>query len=182
MVISESRDRVLEAGDPEIGWLARKGHVPLGYLNDQAKTKATFPSIDGVRYVVPGDRARILPDASIEVLGRESTTINTGGEKVFGEEVEAALLSHHDVEEALVVGRPSERWGQEVVAIIVRRGSTAPTPEDLGAHVTQQLARYKVPKRWYFTDAIPRTASGKADYPAATRLCDQEELRVLNAP
>ncbi|MGV3759986.1 MAG: AMP-binding protein, partial [Actinomycetota bacterium] len=117
-VLSADRSRVLEPGDPELGWLAQTGRVPLGYLGDPAKTAATFPTVDGVRYAVAGDRARVLADGSIELHGRDSVSINTGGEEVFAEEVEQALKHHPAVFDALVVGRPSERWGQEVVAVV----------------------------------------------------------------
>src|SRR5207248_223179 len=94
VVLSEDRASVLGPHSREVGWLARSGRVPLGYLHDEPKTRQTFPVVDGVRYVVPGDRARMVPDGRIEVLGRDATTINTGGEKVFSEEVEAALVGH----------------------------------------------------------------------------------------
>ena len=101
-----------------MGWLAQRGYVPLGYKGDAAKTAKTFPVIDGVRYSIPGDRARHLAEGGIELLGRDSVTINSGGEKIFAEEVESALLSHPAVADVVVSGRPSERWGQEVVAIV----------------------------------------------------------------
>src|SRR5690606_18270837 len=116
-VVSEDRTRILSPGDQELGWLTQTGRVPLGYLGDPEKTQATFPVIDGRRHAVPGDRARVLADGSIELHGRDSVTINTGGEKVFAEEVEVAVKAHPAVFDCLVVGRPSERWGQEVVAV-----------------------------------------------------------------
>ena len=163
-VVSEDLTRVLAAGDAEIGWFAQRGRVPLGYLGDAEKTARTFPEIDGVRYSVPGDRARIRADGSFEVLGRDSVTINSGGEKIFAEEVEAAVKQHPDVYDAVVAGRPSERWGQEVVAIVqLREGATA-AQEDLLAEAGKHLSRFKLPKAFVFRDTIQRSPSGKADY------------------
>ena len=116
--MSEDLDKVLDAGHDGIGWLAQTGWVPLGYFADADKTARTFPVIDGVRYSVPGDRARLLPDGEIELLGRDSVTINSGGEKIFAEEVERAIAGHPSVHDVVVVGRASERWGQEVVALV----------------------------------------------------------------
>ena len=112
----------------ELGWLAQTGRVPRGYLGDPDKTARTFPIVDGVRYAVAGDRARVLADGSVELLGRDSVTINTGGEKVFAEEVEQAIKRHPDVFDVVVVGRPSERWGQEVVAVVQLRDRARTRP------------------------------------------------------
>lgn len=163
-VVSDDKTRVLEVGDTEIGWLAQAGRVPLGYLGDPVKTAATFPTIDGVRYAIPGDRARLDEDGSVELLGREAATINTGGEKVFAEEVEQALKSHPAVADALVVGRPSERWGSEVVAVVsLRDGRTATTTEVLDS-AGRTIARYKLPKALVLSEQIARSPSGKPDY------------------
>ncbi len=110
----------VDTGDDEdsAGWLARRDLIPLGYLGDEAKTAKTFPTIDGVRWSVPGDKARYLDDGRIELLGRDSVTINSGGEKIFAEEVERAIAAHPHVYDVVVVGRPSERWGSEVVAVV----------------------------------------------------------------
>ncbi len=113
-ILSEDMTRVLEPGHEEMGWFAQRGRVPLGYLDDPEKTRLTFPAIDGIRYAVPGDRARLREDGIVELYGRDSVTINSGGEKIFAEEVEHALKQHVAVYDAVVVGRPSERWGQEV--------------------------------------------------------------------
>ncbi len=170
VVVSEDRSRVLQAGETEIGWLAKRGRVPLGYLGDPAKTTETFPVVNGERYAVPGDRARSTAEGEIDVLGRDSTTINTGGEKVFGEEVAAALMSHGSVRDALVLGRPSPTWGQEVVALVA---TSAPLTEDeLAVHAARTLARYKLPKRYVFVREVPRTTAGKPDHPGAQRLLD----------
>ena len=117
-VLDAERTRVLSAGEDETGWFATHGAVPLGYLGDERKTRDTFPVVDGERWSVPGDRARLRADGTVELLGRDSVTINSGGEKVFAEEVEQALIGHPAVADVVVVGRPSERWGQEVVAVV----------------------------------------------------------------
>jgi fatty-acyl-CoA synthase len=162
-VLSEDLTRVLEPGDDELGWLAQAGRVPFGYLGDADKTARTFPVIDGVRYSVPGDRAR-LTAGGVEVLGRDSVTINSGGEKIFAEEVEAALKHHPDVYDVIVCGRPSERWGQEVCAVVQLRSGATPDEAALRAEAEKHLARYKLPKAFIFRDAIVRSPSGKPDY------------------
>jgi fatty-acyl-CoA synthase len=165
VILSEDHSRVLVPGDPELGWLAQRGRVPLGYLGDPAKTRATFPTIDGERYAVAGDRVRWGADGRIDLFGRESVTINTGGEKVFAEEVEQAITSHPAVEDALVVGRPDPRWGQEVVAVLAARaGAARPTDDDLRTHCRSSIAGYKVPKAFFWVDAVERSPSGKPDY------------------
>jgi acyl-CoA synthetase (AMP-forming)/AMP-acid ligase II len=164
VIVSEDLTRVLRRDDGELGWMAQHGRVPLGYLGDPDKTRATFPMIAGDRYSVPGDRARYTKDGLIELHGRDSVTINSGGEKIFAEEVEAALSNHPAVYDAVVAGRPSERWGSEVVAIVqLREGSTA-TPAELLAVCEQHIARYKLPKAIHFVDRVERSPSGKADY------------------
>ena len=163
-VVSADLARVLAPGDDELGWFAQKGRVPLGYFGDAAKTAKTFPVIDGVRWSVPGDRARYRKDGSIEVLGRDSVTINSGGEKIFAEEVEHALKHHPAVFDAVVAGRPSERWGQEVVAVVQLRPGSEATASDLLAEAGKHLARYKLPKQFVFREQIQRSPSGKADY------------------
>jgi 3-oxocholest-4-en-26-oate---CoA ligase len=164
VVVSEDLDKVLAPGHDGIGWLAQEGWVPLGYYRDADKTARTFPVIDGVRYSVPGDRARHLGDGEIELLGRDSVTINSGGEKIFAEEVERAIAGHPAVHDVVVVGRPSERWGQEVVALVELAGGASATSDDIVAHAGQHIARYKLPKDVLFLDAIQRSPSGKADY------------------
>ena len=163
-VLSADRTRILEAGSDEIGWLAKNGRVPLGYLGDRAKTGDTFPEVGGVRYSLPGDRARLRADGTVELLGRDSVTINTGGEKVFAEEVEHALKHHPSIWDAVVVGRPSERWGQEVVALVKLRDGTQASEDELAEECSRHLARYKLPKAYIFLDEIVRSPSGKADY------------------
>jgi fatty-acyl-CoA synthase len=163
-VVSEGLGHVLEPGHDGMGWLAQRGYVPLGYKGDPVKTAATFPVLDGVRYAVPGDRARHLADGSIELLGRDSVTINSGGEKIFAEEVEMAIASHPAVADVVVAGRSSERWGQEVVAVVALADGAAATADELIAHAATALARYKLPKAVVFRPAIERSPAGKADY------------------
>ncbi|HEY7068921.1 MAG TPA: AMP-binding protein [Acidimicrobiales bacterium] len=165
VVLSEDRSRVLAPGEAEVGWLAQAGRVPLGYLGDPAKTAATFPEIDGVRYSVAGDRVRLRADGELDLLGRDSATINTGGEKVFAEEVEQALAEHPAVADVVVVGRPSERWGNEVVAVLsARPGAERPSDAALSEHCHRTLAGYKVPKAYCWVDRVVRSPAGKADY------------------
>jgi 3-oxocholest-4-en-26-oate---CoA ligase len=157
------------AGPGQTGRLARGGHVPLGYYKDPARTAAMFAEVDGKRYAVPGDMARVEDDGTVTLLGRGNTCVNTGGEKVFPEEVEGALKSHPDVFDALVIGVPDELLGQRVAALVqLRPGAAA----DLGAlqeHARRQIAGYKVPRSIWLADAIRRTVSGKADYSWARR-------------
>jgi 3-oxocholest-4-en-26-oate---CoA ligase len=163
-IVSDGLAEVLEAGHEEVGWLAQKGRVPLGYLGDAEKTARTFPVIDGVRYSVPGDRARLTADGVIELYGRDSVTINSGGEKIFAEEVEQAIAHHPAVYDVVVAGRPSERWGQEVVAIVQLREGATVTEDDLLEEAATHIARYKLPKDVRFVPHIVRSPAGKADY------------------
>lgn len=163
-VLAADRSRFLTPGDDEIGWTARRGAVPLGYLGDRARTEATFPIIDGERVSVPGDRARLGPDGRIEVLGRDALVVNTGGEKVFVEEVEDVLRRHPAVADAVVTGRPSERFGQEVVAIVALRDGADISPAALREHVAQAIARFKAPRAVAIVERVVRHANGKADY------------------
>jgi acyl-CoA synthetase (AMP-forming)/AMP-acid ligase II len=164
VVLKEDLSGVVPAGSEEQGWLARRGHVPLGYYGDPEKTARTFPVVDGVRYAVPGDRAALRPDGGLRLLGRDSVTINTGGEKVFAEEVEHALKHHPGVYDAVVVGTPSERWGQQVTAIVKLRRGAHPSEDELRGAAREHIAAYKLPKAFVFVDEIARSPSGKADY------------------
>jgi fatty-acyl-CoA synthase len=164
VVLSADLDRVLSPGDDEVGWLAQGGRVPLGYLGDPDKSARTFPTVGGVRYSVPGDRARLRRDGTVEMLGRDSVTINSGGEKIFAEEVENALKHHRDVYDVLVVGRESARWGQEVVAVVQVRVGRNPADDDLSAAAASHVARYKLPKAYVRVPHIVRSPSGKPDY------------------
>jgi 3-oxocholest-4-en-26-oate---CoA ligase len=163
-VAAEDFGSLLQPGHDGMGWLAQRGYVPLGYKGDAAKTAATFPVIDGIRYAIPGDRARHRGDGVIELLGRDSVTINSGGEKIFVEEVETAIASHPAVADVVVTGRPSERWGQEVVAVVALADGARADGEELIAHAGKSLARYKLPKAVVFRSVIERSPSGKADY------------------
>ncbi|OMC03251.1 acyl-CoA synthetase [Mycobacterium sp. NS-7484] len=163
-VVTEDFTAVLAPGHDGLGWLAQRGYVPLGYKGDAAKTAATFPVIDGVRYATPGDRARHLDSGAIELLGRDSVTINSGGEKIFAEEVESAIASHPAVSDVVVAGRPSERWGQEVVAVVSLVDGTAADADELIRHAESSIARYKLPKAVVFRPRIERSPAGKADY------------------
>jgi acyl-CoA synthetase (AMP-forming)/AMP-acid ligase II len=174
-VLSADRSRRLEIGDEETGWFAQYGRVPMGYFGDRDKTEKTFPVIDGVRYSVPGDRARLRADGSIEVLGRDSVTINTGGEKVFAEEVEGVLKKHPAVYDAVVCGRPSERWGQEVVAIVQLRDGATASDDELRQSCADHLARYKLPKAFVYRDRIERSPVGKPDYRWAVAVASGED-------
>lgn len=164
LVLKEDLSGLVEPGSDEIGWLAREGHIPLGYYKDAEKTARTFPVVNGKRYAVPGDRARIGPDGALQLLGRDSVCINSGGEKIFAEEVEHALKHHPAVYDCVVVGTPSERWGQQVTALVqLREGATADEAE-LREAAAAHIAAYKLPKAFVFVDQLVRAPSGKADY------------------
>jgi fatty-acyl-CoA synthase len=162
-VVAADFSRVLSPGEGA-GWLARRDLIPLGYLGDAEKTARTFPTIDGIRWSVPGDRANVLPDGRIELLGRDSVTINSGGEKIFVEEVERAIAAHPAVYDVVVVGRPSERWGNEVVAIVQFADGASASDEELAQVCGQTVARYKIPKAFLREPKIVRSPAGKADY------------------
>jgi 3-oxocholest-4-en-26-oate---CoA ligase len=163
-ILSEDLTRELQAGHEGLGWLAKSGRLALGYLNDEAKTKKTYPIVDGIRYVVPGDRARLTADLLIEVHGRDSVTINSGGEKIFAEEVEAAVKAHPDVYDCVVTGRPSERWGNEVVAVVRLKAGATTSEASLLEVAQNHIARFKLPKQFVFVETIVRSPAGKADY------------------
>lgn len=162
-VVAADFSRVLQPGEGD-GWLARRELVPLGYLGDAEKTARTFPTIDGVRWSIPGDKARLLADGRIELLGRDSVTINSGGEKIFAEEVERAVASHPAVYDVTVAGRPSERWGNEVVAIVQFAEGKSATDDELAEACKSHIAQYKIPKAFIRVDKVMRSPSGKADY------------------
>jgi len=163
-VVDEDRVKILSPGHDGIGWLATTGRIPLGYLDDPDATARTFPVIDGRRMAVAGDRAVHRPDGLIQLLGRDSVTINSGGEKIFAEEVEAAILAEPKVADVTVVGRPSERWGNEVVAIVSVRPGEQLTADEVLSTAGGRLARYKLPKQIVFVEHIVRSPAGKADY------------------
>ncbi|CAN5171462.1 acyl-CoA synthetase [soil metagenome] len=179
-VIASDYSRVLSPGEGE-GWLARRDLIPLGYLGDEAKTARTFPTIDGVRWSVPGDKAIILDDGRVELLGRDSVTINSGGEKVFAEEVERAVAAHPSVYDVVVVGRPSERWGSEVVAIVQFAAGATATDDEFVDVCTRSIARYKIPKAFIHTEKVMRSPAGKADYRWAKAVA-AESLTATSEP
>ena len=162
----------MEPGSGIVGRLARGGHIPVGYYKDEAKTARTFvTAADGQRYAVPGDFATVEPDGSITLLGRGSVCINTGGEKVYPEEVEGALKSHPSIYDAVVVGVPDDRWGERVAAVIqVRDGAERPDDDVLIDHCRTQVAGYKVPRTVVAVDEVVRSPSGKPDYPWAKQV------------
>ncbi len=164
VVLSEDLSHTLEPDHPGFGWLAKKHYVPLGYLDDETKTRQTFPQIDGLRYAVPGDRVQLRGKGEIVFFGRDSATINSGGEKIFAEEVELAIKRHPSIVDTVVSSRPSEQWGNELVAIIQLRNPAYFDREGLLAECAKHIARFKLPKRFRIVDKIQRSPSGKADY------------------
>ncbi|MEE8557516.1 MAG: acyl-CoA synthetase [Myxococcota bacterium] len=169
-VILDEKFRVIEPGSGGTGRVAVRGRVPLGYYKDPKKTAETFSEVDGVRYVLAGDMARPEADGTMTLFGRGSQCINSGGEKIFPEEVEGALKSHPDVFDAVVVGLPDARWGERVAAVVQAREGRQPTLEDLADHCRKHIASYKVPRVLHLTEHIVRSPSGKADYPWAKAL------------
>jgi acyl-CoA synthetase (AMP-forming)/AMP-acid ligase II len=171
-----------DAGRPvapgQVGRLARGGHVPLGYYKDPAKTAALFAEVDGVRYAMPGDLARIEADGALTLLGRGNTCVNTGGEKVFPEEVEGALKSHPDVFDALVIGVPDDRLGQRVGALVQPRPDRTLDLGELEAHLRGRIAGYKVPRSIWLVDRIDRAPSGKPDYGWVRRYAEEHRPTV----
>ncbi|UXA19626.1 acyl-CoA synthetase [Mycobacterium sp. SMC-4] len=177
VLLSEDRTRFVVPGEPEVGWVAREGRIPLGYFDDAEATAATFPKVDGRRVVISGDRGSLEADGTLRLLGRDSLVVNTGGEKVFVEEVEEVVRSHPDVADALVVGRPSERWGEQLVALVAVRAGAELTDEALRTLCREHLARYKAPKQFLFVDQVRRLGNGKADYRWA-----KEQATQINTP
>jgi acyl-CoA synthetase (AMP-forming)/AMP-acid ligase II len=164
MVLSDDLSHTLEPGSEERGWLARSGRIPLGYYKDPEKSRITFPVVNGARYSVPGDRAMIGEDGRVQLLGRDSVTINSGGEKIFAEEVELALKHHPAVYDCVVCGTSNERWGSQVTAIVQLRPGESADEEALKATASGHISRYKLPKAFVFVDKVVRAPSGKADY------------------
>ena len=154
--------RIVEPGSGEIGKVGIKGRTPIGYYKDEAKSAQTFPVVDGVRYSIPGDFATIEADGTITLLGRGSVCINTGGEKVFPEEVEEALKTFPGVDDAIAVGIPDDRFGQAVTAVVAGDGGLDEAA--MISHVKSQLAAYKAPKQVFVVDSLDRAANGKVDY------------------
>jgi 3-oxocholest-4-en-26-oate---CoA ligase len=169
-VVLDDRMQPVAAGSGVIGRVARSGDIPIGYYNDPAKTAETFVDVDGTRYVIPGDLAMVEADGSVTLLGRGSQSINSGGEKIFPEEVEAAVKSHPAVYDAVVVGVPDERWGQRVAAVVQAREGMTPDLESVQRHCRTKIAGYKVPRELHLVGLMQRSPSGKADYPWAKRV------------
>ncbi|HVY09700.1 MAG TPA: acyl-CoA synthetase [Mycobacteriales bacterium] len=168
--VLDEQGKPVEPGSGQVGRLARKGYVPLGYYKDEAKTKATFLVVDGERWVLPGDNATVDADGTVVLLGRGSTSINTGGEKVYPEEVETSLMTHESVADVIVVGAPDERWGERVVAVVAPAAGATPSLETLQEHARASLAGYKVPRDLVLVDAVERTPAGKPDYAWAKKI------------
>lgn len=164
-VVLDDDLKPMPPGTGKVGKLARGGNIPLGYYNDPVKSAETFIlDADGKRWSIPGDFARVEDDGRITLLGRGSVSINSGGEKIFPEEVEQALKAHPDVFDVLVVGVPDDRWGETVCAVVQPRPGTAPTLEAIAETARTRIAGYKVPRRMFVIDEIPRHANGKPDY------------------
>jgi acyl-CoA synthetase (AMP-forming)/AMP-acid ligase II len=164
VVMDEDTHEPVPPGSDTVGRVARTGRIPLGYYNDPVKSAATFVEWDGRRWSLTGDMGTVAADGTITVLGRGSICINTGGEKVYPEEVEAALRRSDDVYDVLVVGAPDERWGQRVVAVVESTPGASPSEDALRGVARTVLAGYKVPKRVVFVDKVVRSPTGKADY------------------
>jgi fatty-acyl-CoA synthase len=157
-------DREVEPGSGEVGMLAHTGVVPLGYYKDPAKSARTFRTVQGKRYAFPGDFATVEADGSIKLLGRGSVCINSGGEKIFPEEVEETLKLHPAIEDCLVVGVPDERYGEAVTAVASLRSGRSADEAEIIAAARGRLASYKLPKRVVLVDVVRRAPNGKADY------------------
>lgn len=154
----------VQPGSGVRGIIAKRGHIPVGYYKDPVKTAETFKTINGVRYAIPGDFAQVEADGSVTMLGRGSVSINSGGEKIYPEEVEAALKTHPEVFDALVVGVPDPRYGQHVAAVVQARGNARPSLEEINTCARTEIAGYKVPRSLWFVDEVKRSPAGKPDY------------------
>jgi len=164
-VVLDDDLNIVEPGSEVVGKIARGGNIPLGYYKDPVKTAETWVTAkDGKRYAVPGDFAMVLADGSVTLMGRGSVSINTGGEKVYPEEVEQALKAHPAVFDVVVIGVPDERWGQRVAAVVQARAGETPSLEELDQHCRSFVAGYKVPRELHLVDEVVRSPSGKPDY------------------
>ncbi|SHV78304.1 acyl-CoA synthetase [Mycobacteroides abscessus] len=171
----------VQPGSGVRGLIAKSGHIPVGYFKDEKKTAETFKTFNGVRYAIPGDWATVEADGTVTMLGRGSVSINTGGEKVFPEEVESVLKGHPAVFDAVVVGVPDEKWGQHVGAVIAVREGVELTFEDLDAHARKEIAGYKVPRSIWIVDSVKRNPAGKADYRWAKEVSETEKVDLVNS-
>ena len=163
VVLDEDGNEV-KPGSGVRGFIAKKGNIPVGYYKDEKKTAETFKTINGVRYAIPGDWALVEEDGTVTMLGRGSVSINSGGEKIYPEEVEAALKGHPDVFDALVVGVPDPRYGQHVAAVVQARPGSRPSLSELDRFVRSEIAGYKVPRSLWLVDEVKRSPAGKPDY------------------
>jgi len=167
-VVLDANFEEVEPGSGVVGLLARGGNIPLGYYNDPIKTAETFVTdARGRRWSIPGDFARVEADGRITLLGRGSVSINSGGEKIYPEEVEGALKSHPDVYDVLVVGVADERWGERVCALLQPRPGRTPGLDELREHCRAHIAGYKIPRQLLLVDEVPRLPNGKPDYRSA---------------
>ena len=181
VVINDALTAELPQNNHSEGWLARSGFIPLGYLNDKAKTEKTFPEINGSRYSVPGDRAHWQKDGTIKLLGRDSATINTGGEKVFSEEVEMVIKDHPAVYDAIVIGTAHEKFGSQVTALIQIRLEMETTETAIIDSMRDKISSYKLPKLIYFVEKLHRNPNGKPDFKwAHNKAKDQAKKRLKN--
>jgi acyl-CoA synthetase (AMP-forming)/AMP-acid ligase II len=163
-VVLDENGNEVKPGSGVRGLIAKKGNIPVGYYKDEKKTAETFKTINGVRYAIPGDYAQVEDDGTVTMLGRGSVSINSGGEKIYPEEVEAALKGHPDVFDALVVGVPDARYGQHVAAVVQARPGSRPTLSELDSFVRAEIAGYKVPRSLWLVDEVKRSPAGKPDY------------------
>ncbi|ORV93479.1 acyl-CoA synthetase [Mycobacterium interjectum] len=163
-VVLDEEGNEVKPGSGVRGFIAKKGNIPVGYYKDEKKTAETFKTINGVRYAIPGDWALVEEDGTVTMLGRGSVSINSGGEKIYPEEVEAALKGHPDVFDALVVGVPDPRYGQHVAAVVQPRPGCRPTLAELDSFVRSEIAGYKVPRSLWLVDEVKRSPAGKPDY------------------
>lgn len=176
-VVLDEEGNEVKPGSGVRGFIAKKGNIPVGYYKDEKKTAETFKTINGVRYAIPGDYAMVEEDGTVTMLGRGSVSINSGGEKIYPEEVEAALKGHPDVFDALVVGVPDPRYGQHVAAVVQAREGARPTLAELDSFVRSEIAGYKVPRSLWFVDEVKRSPAGKPDYRWAK---EQTEARAAD--
>jgi acyl-CoA synthetase (AMP-forming)/AMP-acid ligase II len=169
--VFDDERKPVQPGSGVVGRVAQRGHIPVGYYGDPVKTAETFVQIDGERWVLLGDMATVEADGSMRFLGRGSICINSGGEKIYPEEVEGALKSHPDLVDAVVAGIPDERWGQRVAAVLqTRPGAAVPTQQEIEQHLASRIARYKVPRFLHAVETMQRSPSGKPDYGWATKV------------
>ena len=173
-VVLDDDNQPIAPGTDAVGRVAQRGRLPLGYLNDPEKTAKTFVELDGVRWLITGDLARGGADGSMDLLGRDSATINTGGEKVFAEEVESVLRGLDGIVDVTVVGVPDERWGKAVTAVVQAAPGATVTLDDVVAHCRGELAGYKIPKHVVTVERIQRSPAGKADLRWAVATAEAE--------